>query len=240
MSASLRFAFKGVIPFVVPALALCLAAGAWPASASGHVVRHAMRPGVTTSHTQKYGKSWLWKTTHLHLCVTFTVKGTFTFRTTTGRGNVQWTHQRLKDPFLRLSFANLSNGACGKPAVPRKVEMQQHWTGYSCSFNPSISLSVGAPASVSISVSGWPSCGNRKQAVYATSPPYDGKSYYNQYNSGSPTAFGNFTGYTDPEGKTPHPCYGVFPSATIYRGTNSDSFGAGNLSNSKSVCLGGP
>jgi len=183
----------------------------------------------------------MWKTTHLHLCVTFAVHGTFTYKTTTGRGNVQWTEQRLRDPALRISFTNLSNGSCGKAAVPNKVAIQQHWTGYACSFNPSITLSVGAPASVSISVSGWPSCGNRKQAVYATSPPYDGKSYYNQYNSGSPTAFGKFVGWKPPgNAPIPHPCYGVFPSATIYRGSNSDSFGAGNLSNSKEVCLGGP
>jgi hypothetical protein len=42
------------------------------------------------------------------------------------------------------------------------MEMGQDWTGYSCSFNPSISVSIRWV----ISVGFWPSCGNRTQAEH--------------------------------------------------------------------------
>lgn len=209
------------------------------AVAGASVVTHqrAAVPATSKNYTTKYHKSWLWKSRHVHMCVTFKVWGKFTYTVTDGRNNVRWTNQRLRDPALRISFARLTRrGRCVRSAVPRKVDLAQHWTGYKCSFNPSISLGVGVPPSVSIGVSGWPSCGQRNQVIYSTSPPNDHRSYYNQYNSGSPTAFGDYTGWSG-TGKIKHPCYGVFPSGTVYAGPNSDSFGAGNLSNSQSVCL---
>jgi len=57
--------------------------------------------------------------------------------------------------------------------------MTQLWSGWSCSFNPSISASLPW----GISVGGWPSCGNRNRARHGTS--YGASSFYEQFNSGS-------------------------------------------------------
>jgi len=106
--------------------------------------------------------------------------------------------------------------------------MGQFWTGYSCSFNPS--LSASAPWGVS--VGGWPSCGYRMQAGFTSNP--DGPSaVFHQYNTGAQVSFGDHAGAT----KANDPCYGVFVSATADRGSNSESFGINSGSKSKKVCL---
>lgn len=100
--------------------------------------------------------------------------------------------------------------------------MTQLWPGWSCSFNPSLSASLPW----GISFGGWPSCGNRHRARHGSS--YGAASFYEQFNSGSHTAFGNYTGFPPSI-----PCDGVFVTATMYQHNISDSFSAG----AREVCL---
>ena len=83
-----------------------------------------------------------------------------------------------------------------------------------------------------MSVGGWPSCGNRKRAGFTGNP--DGPSaVFHQYDTGAQVSFGDHAGAT----KANDPCYGVYVSATAYRGSNSESFGINSGSKSKKVYL---
>jgi hypothetical protein len=73
-----------------------------------------------------------------------------------------WYNQHLNDSTLTADIRAYDRGACKGRATTTNMEMGQDWTGYSCSFNPSISVSIPW----AISVGFWPSCGNRTQAEH--------------------------------------------------------------------------
>jgi hypothetical protein len=180
-----------------------------------------------------YKKTWTFRSAPLRRCVVFTASGNITYKVydvgSYAASSYVWEKQKLNSPKITAHVEFYRNRKCGAKAKVTKLELGQHWTGYACSFNPSISVSYPW----GISVGAWPSCGNRNQATYDTT--YATRSTnYAQNNTGSPTAFGN---YYDPEDANPPPCYGVFPSAVAYIGSTSDSYGASNISHSGEVCL---
>jgi hypothetical protein len=172
-----------------------------------------------------FDKSWSFKSKAIGACVTFRVTGKIVYSTVaSGRapGVVLWQNQQLKAPKLTANVRSYNGGSCIGPEALSKISMGQLWTGYSCSFNPSMSVSIPW----GVSVGGWPSCGSRKRASHSSS--YGPGGSYTQNNTGSPTKFGNFTGSTSHV-----PCYGVYVSSTAYNGNTSDSFGSA----AREVCL---
>lgn len=193
------------------------------------------RPLVTQKHKLPYKKSWGWKSRPLGICTVLKATGYIKYTTKTGRNNVQYINQVVHSPRLTAYVYALRNGHCTRLSVRvRKFQIAQHWTGYSCSFNPRISVNAGITG-LSVSISGWPSCGNRNQAIYSTS--YGPGNHAIQDNTGSPISFGNTTSWGSPTSPPPPVCYGVFASAEIWKSHHSDSFGAGNLHASGKVCL---
>ena len=205
------FRVAGAVALAVPAI--LLASGVAQAATS----------------SKSYKATWTFKAQPLGICVLFTATGKINYSVAQGPHSAQWTNIKLTAPKLTAAIHAYSGGSCSGPGTVTKLSMGQFWTGYSCSFNPS--LSVSAPWGASIG--GWPSCGNRKRAslstTYTTTSPT-----YTQNNTGSPTTFGNYTAAgPDPA----HPCYGVFVSAVAFKGSTSDSFGATQGSSSRKVCL---
>jgi hypothetical protein len=170
-----------------------------------------------------FSKSWTFKAAPDRVCVVFTVSGKITYTAVSGpRGVVEWRNQRLTNPTLVASVHSYDRGSCAGRSTLTRLSMTQLWSGWSCSFNPSVSASLPW----GLSFGGWPSCGNRNRARHGTS--YGASSVYEQFNSGSPTGFGSYTGFPPSI-----PCYGVFVTATIYQHNVSDSFSSG----AREVCL---
>lgn len=236
-------AFRSIVQrsAVMAAVVLSAAALGTPgAHANGlpSIHRTKVAPTVTASKLFKkpYTRNWKWVSHDLRVCVKFTATGHFTYRThehfTTHAAQEIWTNQTIHDPTLKVAFYKVN---CRTRLSISSVSIEQHWTGYGCSFNPHISVSVSVTG-LSVAVSAWPSCGDRTQALYSTG--YGRGQHHTQFNSGSPIGFGD---YTDPITGVgllnPPPCYGVFPSAVIHFRGNSDSFGAGNIKHAQKVCL---
>jgi hypothetical protein len=183
-----------------------------------------------------YDAGWTFVSHHLSECMVFRATGhmsyTLWYGTIGHAAEYFWTNQSLNDPTLNLKVYDYSSKFrdCAGRAYLIETTIAQHWSGYSCSFNPSITIS----GPWGVGVSGWPDCGNREQAHYAE--PYHGKNWtFTQYNSGSKSRFGN---YSHLDTFAP-PCYGVFVSGDFKKAANvSDSFGEGNAgADSHKVCL---
>jgi hypothetical protein len=179
---------------------------------------------AAASKSVSFNKSWTFKSKTVGACVAYKVTGKITYTAVTnGHNSVFWSNQKLVDPVFTAKVTAYDGGSCIGPKTLTSISMSQHWAGYSCSFNPT--LSVSAP--FGLSFGGWPSCGSRTLAAHSTSYGLD--SSYLQDNSGSHTSFENFTGSTSHE-----PCYGVYVSSTAHQGPGtSDSFS----SSAKEVCL---
>jgi hypothetical protein len=102
------------------------------------------------------------------------------------------------------------------------MDMGQHWTGYACSYNPSIS--IGFPWAIGVGF--WPSCGSRDQADYEHN--YTGtSSHYKMYNSGDPASFGTYYSIGVPSRHPAPPCYGFYVTASASKGQASDDYDSG-------------
>jgi|HubBroStandDraft_1064217.scaffolds.fasta_scaffold07220_5 hypothetical protein len=227
----------GLVTAALLGLATLATPGASAALSAHTTPGIVQRPSEVLGHWKvKYSKEFTYKSINLPVCVKLTATGDITYTTTyTARGraaSVTWTDQKVNDPTLKVVTFN---HRCTKHRSVQRIVISQHWTGYECSFNPSISVDVSVTG-LSVSVSAWPSCGERNQAIYTTS--YGRGWHHTQYNGGSPIGFGD---YTDPVTGVgllfPPPCYGVYPSTVFYYGGNSDSYGAGNIHASGKVCL---
>lgn len=182
----------------------------------------------------KYHNSWLFKSRSLRRCITIRTHGTITY-TTVNHPNprnppptITFERIKLANPVVTATVTRLSaRGRCGSRTTVSKLSLGQHWTGYACGFNPSISVSF--PWGVSLG--GWPNCGDRRQAGYTTS--YGRGSFFEQSNSGSPTRFGDVT----ISFQQAAPSYGVVASVVAYVGTRSDSFGASNGASARKAGL---
>lgn len=108
-----------------------------------------------------------------------------------------------------------------------QLEVTQRFRGYSCSFNPSIS--VGVPFAVGISA--WPSCGNKEVAAYTTANGADA-SLYTQFNSAALVRLGasSYRGWIKSDGTRSiatyvrPDCYGYMLSTKAYKGGSSDTY----------------
>jgi hypothetical protein len=215
--------YQGVIMSVVAAAALTLIPQA-AASASAPV-----------HNTDSFSEQWTFVSRPLNYCIDFSLKGTITYNAAalpTQRGpEFSLTSIHLNDPVLKAVVHRFfTDDGCltGKGSVS-KISMGQHWSGYSCSFTPSVGVSIPW----GVSAGGWPDCGNRKQASYSTT--YNSGKKFTQNNSQSQASFEN-EGSPSSLGK-PKICYGVYVSAVAWRGNTSDSYAAGDGSASKKFCL---
>jgi len=183
-----------------------------------------------------YKSGWGFIAKHIRVCALFEATGKITYslwaKTIPPDGtSYVWTRQQLVDPTLQatlLSYAPRTHKCGGRKNLTKEL-MGQHWSGYECRYNPSLGFS----APWGVFVSGWPTCGDKRQAVYATS--YGRGSHYRQFNDGSRTGFGSFEGI--PDGSFSPPCYGLFVSATLWEGDTSESYGSGNNPRASKVCL---
>lgn len=187
----------------------------------------------TEHRAVSYSVTWHFRSRAIHRCVTLRATGTVKYAETKMPNphdpppEIAFTSIKLTNPRLSATVYHYGKGRCGSRERLTKISIGQHWTGYSCSYNPTLSVSYPW----GISVSAWPSCGDRRQAHYSTG--YGRGSYYRQSNSGSPTRFGNDT--IDYQASAP--CYGITASTVAYVGSRSDSYGASNGSASRKVCL---
>jgi hypothetical protein len=98
------------------------------------LVQNRRRPGA-------FNVSWAFKSKKLQVCVTFSVSGKISYTAVQGPYSVLWKNQKLKSPTLTAKVHAYNKGRCTGSAKLRKISMGQFWTGYSCSFNPSLSAS---------------------------------------------------------------------------------------------------
>jgi hypothetical protein len=230
---SSRTVFAGVISLAI--LPACLFASSTVAQASpARPARPCGECSKIGNFTRKYDHSWTFVSHELNVCAVFNATGKITYALwLVGQYKESyylWSGQTLKNPTLSLhvDVYNPHSKRCGGKKSATKVRIGQHWSGYSCSFNPTIS----AAYPWGVAVSGWPSCSNRSQAEYTTS--YGKGSAYHQYNSGSPASFGNYSGMP---AEFDYPCYGVFASGVLWEGNTSDSYAAADVHHTGSVCL---
>jgi hypothetical protein len=189
-------------------------------------------PDVTQNFSAPYKKTWTFKSKDIGICVIFTATGTATYTVTfePGRqfGTFTWSKQTLNDPALTAVIHHYAGGTCKGSATATGLEMGQSWTGWSCSYNPS--LSVSFPWALSFGF--WPSCGQRDQAD--RHHRYTGTySSYKMYNSGDEASFGNYTVEVLPHNKPTPPCYGMYVTGTPYERNASDSY----ASSAQELCL---
>jgi hypothetical protein len=189
-------------------------------------------PKVVQKFSAPYKKTWTFKSKDIGICVVFIGTGTATYTVTfePGRqfGTYIWSNQTLHDPALETVVYHYAHGICKGSATATGMEMGQSWTGWSCSFNPS--LSVSFPWALSFGF--WPSCGQREQAD--RHHRYTGTySHYTMYNSGDEASFGNYEVEVLPHNKPTPPCYGMYVDGTAYERNTSDSY----ASPAQELCL---
>jgi hypothetical protein len=227
------------MPYHLRALAAAVLASAILCGAqAGAEAQPALAPGrpsnpPTFKMKVTYSENWIFRASTIPRCVKLNAYGAIYYKfvvVNPARQVVEYEDIKLTNPTITAKVYRRSKGRCTARATLTKIKLGQYWTGYSCSYNPSLSVSV--PWAVSFAA--WPSCGNRNQAGYTTTyGKIKPDRPYVQGNSGSPTIFGDATKFA---GDSP-PCYGVISSTVAYVGGSSDSYGASNGTTSKQVCL---
>jgi hypothetical protein len=207
---------------IMPVILVCTAAYALlPIGAASAEPRAA-------THTDTYSKLWVFGSSQFGVCMDFEVSGTITYDTSVsfikGIPDYHWTDVTLVKPVLTAKVYALKNGACSTTLVNKTTHMimSQAWSGYGCSFNPSVSF--GLPWAVGVGF--WPSCGDRTRAVYSFDAIVTHDNYVENNSGNQP--LGDFDAGLDTG-----PCYGVYIAAEAYVGSVSDSANSGSYS----VCL---
>jgi len=211
------------LPLVSAAARAATSAAAAPASS------RALGPenGPVVAHTKTFTATWTFKDASLRRCVIYTVTGGIKYDTQTlePSGDIGWTNQRLSpQPTLEASVRAYGGGRCGGAATLYTISMGQHWSGYSCSFDPSVFFS----APWGIGVSFWPSCGDKSQVGYTSD--YGSSSSYTQYTSGAPPLTFGFYGGLPGQ----NPCYGLYVSSQNYASSHTSDI---YQSSSYKLCL---
>jgi hypothetical protein len=185
------------------------------------------------NHTISYDVSWIFNSSRLHRCIVLRAAGSvsYTFGIQSGQRYYVWSNQKVNAPALTANiYSTYSGGKCSGSVTITKATIEQHWAGTTtCGFNPSVG--VGFPWGVS--VGGWPGCTTTKDQGYYSTTYATTSSSYHQYNSGSPVTYPNYQNASN----TANPCYGIYVSAVFYINSTSDSFGIGNGSSQRSICL---
>ncbi|MGH3221357.1 MAG: hypothetical protein ACRDPY_22135 [Streptosporangiaceae bacterium] len=167
-------------------------------------------------HTKAYTVTWTFKDGPQRRCVIYTVTGSIKYDTQVlePSGAIEWTNQRLSpQPTFEASVHAYDSGRCGGTAKLYMISMGQHWSGYSCSFNPSIFSS--APWRIGVSL--WRGCGDKTQ-VGTTSEYGSGSSYAQHTRSARPVTFGDYGGLPGQS-----PCYGLYVSSENYASNHTSN-----------------
>ncbi|GAA1964072.1 hypothetical protein GCM10009798_25230 [Nocardioides panacihumi] len=213
-------------------VALVLIAPAGPASATR-----------TRANTDAFSFSGTYAFPDHYLCINYSGKATVNYnavRYGPTSGSPAYYDYWLKG--IKLSSTSVTyrvvrydsvSHACTTTGVKwKRLEASQHWSGYSCSFNPSISVQYPFGAGVSF----WPSCGKRKQATYRST--YDRANglagpAQTQGTSNDQTFANNHVAYQPTYKAAPAKgaCYGVWVGMHWYVGSadNQRNFGAHRL-----------
>ena len=221
---------------VTGALVLTLAVSLF---AYGHVHAQASTPtcdGQTGyQYCQSFNFNWTFPSTVKDpgglggtITVDYYLSGHIGYNTHGAKGGAQWTNQTILDPVFKADVYLCVPQACVADTVSY-LDMTQYWDGYACGFNPSFSLSVPW----GISLSGWPTCGDRSLAARVLPIPYGYGHEDVENNSHYPVPIGDYFGTTSSP-----PCYGVVISSTIeeptHVGHSTDAF---RSTNRREVCL---
>lgn len=214
----LRKSFRLAMPAIIGA---CMIFALLPAGVAS----------AATTDKMSYSKAWIWKSAPLSVCISFVASGYITYTVTRvitkGNPSYNWQNVELHKPQLVATVGYYAGGVCQYPTPPvlSQLRMAQYWTGYDCSFNPSL----GASFPWGLSVGGWPSCGDRERAANETT--FTGKStVYRQSYSTNQASLGDGSSSS----YTPGPCYGVYFTVDAWVNGDDEDGGA---SNSYSVCL---
>lgn len=198
---------------------------------------------ANNDQSQSIYKYWVSYSPALGTCARYSLTGTMKFRSTYTPAKTSYptypksymvSNAKLVNPVLRVNtYAYSSSAGCTltKKSVS-SIRFAQHWGGYGCSFNPSVS--VGVPWAVGVSF--WPNCGTKYQAKRSSSFGSGSTFTQNNYNNGNPIATwaGSLAFRTN--SPPPDPCLSVFIDSRLVRGTSDDSYGSGEVSAQK-VCL---
>jgi hypothetical protein len=197
-------------------------------------------------HCVKYTKTWTFKSHRcdpnngqcIYACVTYKAFGWIAYNVThppVGNGGKEtyWKNQRLFDPTLDAVAHAYDGGLCSGSVTLTSISLRQDWSGYACSFNPSLSFNY--PWSVGISVS-WPNCAQKNRAQHSSSCSGKGFNGHDctQFNSGDYLKFGDhYVIVPNPADPTPPVCYGIYMHSQISNGSATNDF----TGNPKEICL---
>lgn len=145
-------------------------------------------------------------------CIKYTLDGKVTYTAVKGPKEIGGSLRtyylkdiKLRAPRLRfwaVKYDTVKHSCTTRTAKFKKLGARQVWRGYSCSYNPSIS--VGVPWGVSLSA--WPNCGNKKAANYGST--YANLTRGTQLRSDTVIKFGRYDyNQRDTDPKT-GACYG--------------------------------
>lgn len=126
---------------------------------------------TTRANTDSFSFSRTYAFPDMYVCVKYALTATITYNavrygpSASGYTDYRVTNVYVKD--VRLTTTQVRYDpvyhSCTTTGVKwKRMEVSQGWAGYSCSFNPTISVSFPW----SLSVSFWPGCSNRNQAFY--------------------------------------------------------------------------
>ncbi|MEM7274244.1 MAG: hypothetical protein AAF547_14265 [Actinomycetota bacterium] len=210
---------RAFAPILLLALLAPIVAIASPASANGS----------WTNKTEWYDR---WSTKHfsdIDVCARVRVSGKITYSKYRSTRQARYTDIKVSNPRVRVYTYDRSGSTCTwTRKTVGKVNVVHRWSGYTCSFDPSIGVSFPW----GVGVSGWAGCGNENQATRNTTYFANG-SYYSQSNTGAPVTFGNVV--YGQQSLNAGPCYGVYASVTIWNTReNASDF---NNSTKKQICL---
>jgi hypothetical protein len=169
-----------------------------------------------TTRSKAYLVAQDFSSSALAMCVHVEVDGTIQYQI---GSSVSGTYHQYRNPkLLNPSISAYTKSSCSRTAgsvyTATGADLTQRWYVHSCGWHPSIS--VGFPWSVSVSVT--PNCGSEDVGVRTTAPRATGSAQFAQFNSGSPVSWSNTTVFTN------HICLDAIATATVYKGSRSDTF----------------
>jgi hypothetical protein len=227
VTRALNALIGGTCSLALIAGSMALASGPANAATPGHP--HVKK--LLGNFKIHYSKTWQFKSRPLKVCMFLKATGMLSYSLYLVGGvknwSYEWDKQKIHAPRLTAEIHDFANGSCAGPSTLTKLTLGQYWAGYSCSFNPQISISY--PYGVSLSA--WPSCKPRRQA--SDQSTFDAtSSFYEQATTRGSVSYGNYVASATKY----HPCYGVFATAIGYQSNISDAFGPGQ-SAARKVCL---
>ena len=206
------FRRPGIIVSAVLFVAALLVAVATPAQAA---------TATSLSNTDTYSRTGTRAFVENGECVNYAIKGKITYTAHKGPKDqglhTYWLSDiKIRDPKIAVQavkYSTTTHGCTSTKAKFKSLGVRQLFKGYSCSYNPTIT--VGIPFSVSVSF--WPTCGTKKSAQY-------GFTFKDDDNGTDlhPGVGVKFSGDALRDGtKDPKtgPCYGVVVKLAIYTGS---------------------